>query len=137
MNIGDDAAIELTKYANGPLIVAPGTFFIQETTTPVYHWNEVPETNGNPYGYAPSLLFRKSGNNPDVSQCLTYDQMNYYLDNLKAIGSYYQPYGKSIVSYYCQSTVMGGIGYWDHSHTAQVTYGIPVTSIGPPDPLPF
>ena len=70
----------------------------------------------------------------DLTSVYFPDAMNYYLNNLKIIGSMYQPYGKCIIQYLVGWTVTVG-SPWDHLHYTQITYGIPVSAIGPPETL--
>ena len=122
--IGQDASTRLTTYANGSLGIPGVIFYTDITTTPDIYPPDVP-TTGNPYGYNNTLLFWCSGTPPEIQQCLSPDVMNYYLDNLKTIGSMYQPSGKIIVQYNCYWTISVGSD-WDHLHFATVSYGIPV-----------
>lgn len=122
-----DASSKLQQYANWSILVLPNSFYTNINETGVILPDNVP-TTGNPYGYYPSLLFQASGMDPEVNQCLSPDQMNYYLSCLKAIGNSYKPVGKDIIKYSCFWTIgLVPQGYWLHLHYATIRYGIQIT----------
>lgn len=126
---GRDAATELTTHANYSIPTAPsGQSYIWINiwnTQLLYPW-DVPLPNGqtNPYGYGHYYLFDHGSNmNPEYHACLSFDQMNYYLQNLFDIGLLLQPPAKEPIHYFVDSETDSGIGYWLHIHRARLTYG--------------
>ena len=123
-----DAATQLTEKAN-ILGYGPGIYWMNiYTISEIYPGNPSIQTETNPYNYTPSLLFENSGTGTEPLECLTYPQMNYYLNNLRMIGLIFKPIGKSVMNYFVESSVVVGAG-WGHDHIATIKYGVPV-SIG-------
>lgn len=131
-----DAATELTAKAN-ILGYGSGTYWFDIYTTPtILPLDVLIEGIPNPFGFTNSRLFdHNSTVLPEIDDCLTYIMMNYYLENLRVIGSMYLPTGKSIMNYFVESDIVTDYG-WDHLHHTQISYGLPVSIGQPPEKLP-
>jgi hypothetical protein len=129
-----DASTELTTHANYNIPIAPpGQYYtyVNVEKTPMIYPTDVPLPQGqtNPYGYFNSYLFRNSGN-VYMDECLTYNVMNYYLQNLFTISTIYQPQGKEIIKYEVWYDYAVGSGYL-HIHRAKLTYGTRIIAYYP------
>lgn len=134
--LGEDASTQLKAKAN-ILGYGSNVFWLDIYTTPeIWPLDVLIQGYQNPYGYTNSRLYDHSSTmEPEFDDCLTSNQMNYYLNNLRIVGVMYKPIGKSIMNYdiwYDLSTDEG----WDHLHLAKISYGIPVMVIENPEELP-
>jgi hypothetical protein len=129
-----DAAKKLAQHANMGDCVLPISCYTSVEQSPMIFPEDVP-SSGNPFGYWDYLLFELGGLNPEVSQCLSPDAMNYYLAGLKTIANLYKPVGKQTIKYYCISDLLVPTDFWLHLHRAQITYGVPIAVSDPPGDL--
>ena len=126
--VGRDATTELARHANYTIPIAPSGqhyTWIDLVKSQIINPYMVPLPSGqqNPYGFENEYLFDHGGGYPEYDECLAYDAMNYYLQNLFTISGNYQPQGKEVVNYYCDFDFAGDQNSWEHMHKAQFTYG--------------
>ena len=139
--IGRDATTELSRHANYTIPIAPPgqhyTWINLENSQIIYPYMvPLPSGQQNPYGFENEYLFDHSGGYPQYDECLTYDAMNFYLQNLFTISGIYQPQGKEVVNYYCEFDFAGDQYAWEHIHKAQFTYGTRIISYTDPQTVP-
>ena len=137
-----DASTELATHANYSIPLAPPGQMYVYLNPFLTNWKypyDVPLPSGqtNPFGYYNNYLFKNLTNQSYYNECLSYDQMNYYLQNLFTIADFYKPQGMVPINYFCDSDWVLTTGTY-HFHKARFMYAERIIAFYPPlDPPPI
>ena len=124
--IGRDATTELQRKFRNPIAVpGPGYFVSNETIQVMAGVDpEFDDFFNAPYdGY---MIFSQSGLNPDFDQCLSPDDLNYYLSKFDFIRNTKRPVGKQYKTVNVNYTISTSLGRWLHVHYYILYYGVKI-----------
>ncbi|MEA2042428.1 MAG: hypothetical protein U9N85_07735 [Bacteroidota bacterium] len=114
---GEDAATQIAHKANFTRAF-PNDGYITDIITILYYPGEF-----DPYQ---RYLWSEGSDiipEPEMTPCLTPDEMNYWLDRVKTLANLSAPDGKHVVGYRMEMDAAASSEYWLYVHTAYLSYG--------------
>jgi hypothetical protein len=117
--IGRDATTELEHHFKGPYTYP--SYFVSLSYVWVFYCEN--EADDNPFGYY--MMWFEMGNGSN--DCLSPDELNYYLSKWDYLKNKYKPEGKTFCSVdVIYDNIVGSKG--SHAHTYYMTYGVNIGS---------
>ncbi len=123
---GKDASTELQRKFRNPIAVpGPGyyTDVVRIDVVPGFD-TEFDDPENAPY--AGTMLYSQGGTNNEFDQCLSPNDLNYYLSKFDFIRNTKNPPNKQYKTVEVINTDSPGIGYWLHIHIYKLYYGVKI-----------
>jgi len=123
--LGRDATTELQRKFRNPIAVPGAGYFISVES--ILEFPGAPEFD-DPYNapYGGTMIYSQGGLHDEFDQCLSPEDLNYYLGKFDFIRNTRKPIGKQYKTVNVNYDISSGIEYWYHIHTYTLFYGIKI-----------
>ncbi len=122
--IGKDASTELQRKFRNPIAVPGPGYYTDVVRIDVVPGFDTAFDDPENAPYAGTMLYSQGGTNNAFDQCLSPNDLNYYLSKFDFIRNTKNPPNKQYKTVEVIYTDSPGIGYWLHIHIYKLYYGV-------------